>query len=149
MGCLIGKISKSKLCCNIEDGGAKLIDIKQYFLALKFKRIGKLKQLISIKTSWKIIEKICLPDILFLCVLCSNCKPNNMIVNNLTLLRFSERALKALKVILDASHEIERCGGHLCQADILFPSLFVFSFCLISIIAFVCIATAESQQTTL
>ena len=33
------KISKSKLCCNIEDGKAKIIDVKQYLPALKFKWI--------------------------------------------------------------------------------------------------------------
>ena len=35
------KISRSKLCCDIEDGGNKVIDVKQYFLALKFRWIGK------------------------------------------------------------------------------------------------------------
>ena len=36
------KISTSKLCCNIEDGGAKRIEVKQSFLVLKFRWIGKL-----------------------------------------------------------------------------------------------------------
>ena len=29
------KISRSKLCCDIEDGGAKMIDVKQYFFSSK------------------------------------------------------------------------------------------------------------------
>ena len=100
------KISRSKLSCSIEEGGAKMIDIKQYFLALKFRHIGKLFNK-DYSASWKIIKNLCLPDNLFFCVLRSNCRPNNMIVNNLISLRFSKSSLKTLKVFLEASDEIK------------------------------------------
>ena len=100
------KISRSKLSCSIEEGRAKMIDKKQYFLALKFRHIGKLFNK-NYSASWKIIENLCLPDNLFFCVLRSNCRPNNMIVNNLISLRFSKSALKTPEVFLDASDEIK------------------------------------------
>ena len=34
------KKCRSKLCCNVEYGKAKIIDMKQYLLALKFKWIA-------------------------------------------------------------------------------------------------------------
>ena len=100
------KISRSKLCCNIEDGGAKMINVKQYFLALKFRWIGKLFNK-DYSASWKIIKKVCLPDNLFFCVLRSSCKPSNMIVNNSISLQFSKSGLKTLKANSDASDEIK------------------------------------------
>ena len=58
------KISRSKFCCNIEDRGAKMIDVKLYFLALKLRWIGKLfnKKQVAF---WKIIENTCRLDNLF------------------------------------------------------------------------------------
>ena len=100
------KISRSKLSCSIEEGGAKMIDIKQYFSALKFRHIGKLFNKDD-SVSWKIIENLCLPDNSFFCVLRSNCRQNNMIVNSLISLRFSKSALKTLEVFSDASDEIK------------------------------------------
>ena len=76
------KISKSKLCCNIEDGGSKMINAKQYFFNLKFRWNCKVFDKADL-ASWKIIENVCLFANLFFCVLRSNCKPSGMIVNNL------------------------------------------------------------------
>ena len=36
------KIGRSQLCCSIKEGGAKMIDVKQYLTALKFKWIFKI-----------------------------------------------------------------------------------------------------------
>ena len=36
------KIETSQLCCDIEEGGAKMINIKQHILALQFKRVVRL-----------------------------------------------------------------------------------------------------------
>ena len=36
------KIGRSQLCCSVEEGGAKMIDVKQYLTALKFKWIFKI-----------------------------------------------------------------------------------------------------------
>ena len=71
------KINRSKLCCNIEDGRSKMIEVKQYFLALKFRWIGKLF-IKDYSTSWKIIENVCLPDNLFFCALRSKCKTSTV-----------------------------------------------------------------------
>jgi len=37
----MGKIGRAILCNNISEGGAKMIDIKQYLLTLKFKWLHK------------------------------------------------------------------------------------------------------------
>ena len=36
------KIGRSQLCCDIEEGGAKMIDIKQHILAPQFKEVVRL-----------------------------------------------------------------------------------------------------------
>ena len=64
------KISRSKLCCNIEDGGAKMIDVKQHFLALKFRWIGKLFNK-DYSASWKIIENVYVFPIICFFVSCA------------------------------------------------------------------------------
>ena len=38
----MGKIWRSQLCCDIDEGGAKMIDIKQHIFALQFKGVVKL-----------------------------------------------------------------------------------------------------------
>ena len=61
------KIGRSQLCCSIEKGGAKMIDIKQYLTALKFKLIFKISNE-NFVADWKTIENICLKENLLFCV---------------------------------------------------------------------------------
>ena len=45
------------LCCSIEEGGSKLIDVKQYLTALKFKWIFRIFNE-NFVADWKTIENI-------------------------------------------------------------------------------------------
>ena len=99
------KIGRSQLCCSIEKGGAKMIDVKQYLTALKFKWIFRIFDE-NFVADWKTIENICLKENLLFCVLRSNCKFSSMMMNNLVFLRFSKNTLKTLKCILDISENI-------------------------------------------
>ena len=99
------KIGRSQLCCSIEEGGAKMIDVKQYLIALKFKWIFKIFNE-NFVADWKAIENICFKKNLLSCVLRSNCKFSSMMMNSLVFLRFSKSTLKTLKCILDISENI-------------------------------------------
>ena len=101
----MGKIGRSQLCCSIEEGGAKMIDVKQYLTALKFKWIFRIFNE-NFVADWKTIENICLKENLLFCVLRSNCKFSSMMMNNLVFLRLSKNTLKTLKCILDISENI-------------------------------------------
>ena len=100
------KIGRSQLCCDVEEGGAKMIDVKQYLMALKFKWIYKLFNE-NYTAPWKTIENLCFEENLFFCVLRSNCKLNSMIINKLVFLRSSKCALITAKSILHASESID------------------------------------------
>ena len=99
------KIGRSQLCCSIEEGGAKMIDVKQYLTALKFKWISRIFDE-NFVADWKTIENFCLKENLLFCVLRSNCKFSSMMMNSLVFLRFSKSTLKTLKCILDISENI-------------------------------------------
>ena len=75
------KIGRSQLCCSIEEGEAKMIDVKQYLTVLKFKWIFKISNE-NFVADWKIVENICLKENLFFCVLRSNCKFSSMMMNS-------------------------------------------------------------------
>ena len=62
------KISRLKLCCDFKEGGANMIDIKCHMLSIKLKWIQKLFDNNYVST-WKYIEKMCLKENLFFCVL--------------------------------------------------------------------------------
>ena len=83
------KIGRSQLCCSIEEGGAKMIDVKQYLTALKFKWIFKIFNE-NFVADWKTIGNICLTENLLFRVLRSNCKFSSMMMNSLVFLRFSK-----------------------------------------------------------
>ena len=76
------KISRLKLCCNIKEGGANMIDIKCHMLSIKLKWIQKLFDSIYVG-AWKYIEKICLKENFFFCIVRSNLKMNNMLIKKL------------------------------------------------------------------
>jgi len=59
-----------------------MIDVKQYLLALKFKRIHKFFD-DDYSAAWKTIESLCLKSNLFFTILRSNCRINNMKIKNL------------------------------------------------------------------
>ena len=98
----MGKIGRSQLCCSIEERGAKMIDIKEYLIVLKVKRIFNE----NFVAGWKTIENICFKENLLFCVLRSNCKINSMMMNGLVFLRFSKSTLKTLKYIFYISENI-------------------------------------------
>ena len=100
------KIGRSQLCCSIEEGGAKMIDVKQYLTAMKLKWTFRIFNE-NFVADWKTIENICLKENLLFCVLRSNCKFSSMMMNSLVFLRFSKSTLKkTLKCILDISENI-------------------------------------------
>ena len=101
----MGKIERSQLCCSIEEGGAKMIDVKHLtVLKLKGFLISFNKNYVA---DWKTTKNIFLKDNLLFCVLRSNCKFNGMIKNNLAiLLRFSKSTLKTSKCILGIAENI-------------------------------------------
>ena len=73
----MGKISRLKLYCNVKEGGANMIDVKCHMSSIKLKWIQKLFDSNYVGT-WKRIEKMCLKENVFFCMLCSNLKTNNM-----------------------------------------------------------------------
>ena len=82
------KIERSQLCCSIVEGGAKMIHVKQYLTALKFKWIFTIFNE-NFVADWKTIENICLKENLLFFVLRSNCKFSSMMMNSLVFLHFS------------------------------------------------------------
>jgi len=73
------------LCSNINEEGAKMITIKQYLLALKFRWI--LKFFTILFTIHCCLKNMCLKSNLFLTIFWSNCRINN-IIRKLLFLRF-------------------------------------------------------------
>ena len=108
------KIGRSQLCCSIEERGAKMIDVKQYLTASKFKWIFKIFNEKNFVADWKTIENICLKENLLFCVLRSNCKFSSMMMNSLVFLRFSRSTLKTLKCIIDILENIIPGTKFLC-----------------------------------
>ena len=94
------KIGRSQLCCEIEQGGAKMIDIKQYILALKFKWVSRLIDE-SYTANWKLVENLCVAEDYLFTILRSNLRVNNIIIKNLALTRFTQNTIKVLKLIGD------------------------------------------------
>ena len=96
------KIGRSQLCCDIEEGGAKRIDIKQHSLALQFKGVIRLFNN-NYASAWKTLENLFLTENLFFCVMCSNVKITNMMIAKLAFLRFTRSTLSTLKSVVNAS----------------------------------------------
>ena len=94
------KIGRSQLCCEIEQRGAKMIDIKQYILALKFKWVNRLIDK-SYTANWKLVENLCIGEDYFFTILRSNLRANNIIIKNLALTRFTRNTTRVLKLIVD------------------------------------------------
>ena len=82
------KIGRSQLCCSIVEEGAKMIHVKQYLTALKFKWIFRIFNE-NFVADWKTIENLCLKENLLFCVLRSNCIFSSMMMNSLVFLHFS------------------------------------------------------------
>ena len=99
MGFKMGKIFRQKLCCNIKKGETNMIDIKCHMLSIKLKWIQKLFDSNCVST-WKYIEKMCLKENLFFCILRSNLKMNNMLTKKLVFLKNSKDSILTLKTIL-------------------------------------------------
>ena len=93
------KISRLKLCCNIKEVGANMIDIKCHMLSIKLKWIQKLFDS-NYVSAWKYIEKMCLKENLFFCILRSNLKMNNMLIKKLVVTKNSKNSILTLKTIL-------------------------------------------------
>ena len=58
------KIGRSQLCCDIEEGGARMIDIKQHILAPQFKGVVRLFDN-NYTSAWKTLENLCLTKNVF------------------------------------------------------------------------------------
>ena len=96
------KMRRSQLCCDIEEGGAKMIDIKQHILALQFKGVVRSFDN-NYTSSWKTLKNLCLTENLFFCVLRSNVKLTNMMIAKLAFLCFTRSTLSTLKSVVNAS----------------------------------------------
>ena len=94
------KISRLKLCCNNKEGEENMIDIKCHMLSIKLKWIQKLFDSNYVST-WKYIEKMCLEENLFFCILRSNLKMNNMLIKKLVFSKNSKNSVLSLKTILE------------------------------------------------
>ena len=88
-----------KFCCNIKEVGANMIDIKCHMLSIKLKWIQKLFDS-NYVGSWKCIEKMCLEENLFFCILRSNLKMNNKLIKKLVFFRDFKNSILTLKIIL-------------------------------------------------
>ena len=93
------KVFRLKLCCNIKEGGANMISIKCHMLSINLKWIQKLFDSNYVST-WKYIEKMCLKENLFFCILRSNLKINNMLIKKLVVSKNSKNSILTLKTIL-------------------------------------------------
>jgi len=59
-----------------------MLDLKQYLLALKFKWLYKIFDK-NYTADWKVIENLYLNEMLFLTILRSNCRLNNVVISKL------------------------------------------------------------------
>ena len=73
------KIGRSQLCCDVKEGGGKMIDIKQYVLSLRHNFIFKLFDN-NYQSSWKSLEHRCIDENVLFCILRSNIKLNSMLI---------------------------------------------------------------------
>ena len=96
------KIGRFQLCRNIEEGEAKMMDIKQHMLALQFKVVVRLFDN-NYTSAWETLENLCLAENLFFCKLRSEIKLTNMMIAKLAFLRFSRSTLSTLKSVVNAS----------------------------------------------
>ena len=76
-----------------------MIDIQRHKLPFKFIWIQKLFVNNHV-SAWKYIEKMCLKENLFFCILRSNLKMNNMLIKKLAFLKNSKHSILTLKTIL-------------------------------------------------
>ena len=95
------KIGRSQLCCDVEAGGAKMIDLKQYLLALQFKWAINLFDK-SYKPAWKLLEHCCCKENLFFvyCVQMLNLRTSSFLIKPIYVLLATLYTL-TLKSILD------------------------------------------------
>ena len=93
-------IGRSQLCYEVEQGGAKIIEIKQYILALKFKWVNRLIDE-SYTANWKLVENLSVGEDYFFAILRSNLRANNIIIKNLALTRFTRKTINVLKLFVD------------------------------------------------
>ena len=90
------KIGRSQLCCDVKEGGGKMIDIKQYVLSLRHNFIFKLFDS-NYQSSWKSLEHRCIDENVLFCILRSNIKLNSMLIGRVAFLRFTLTTLRTLK----------------------------------------------------
>ena len=90
------KIGRSQLCCDVKEGGGKMIDIKQYVLSLRHNFIFKLFDN-NYQSSWKSLEHRCIDENVLFCILRSNIKLNSMLIGRVAFLRFTLTTLRTLK----------------------------------------------------
>ena len=90
------KIGRSQLCCDVKEGGGKMIDIKQYVLSLRHNFIFKLFHN-NYQSSWKSLEHRCIDENGLFYILRSNIKLNSMLIGRVVFLRFTLTTLRTLK----------------------------------------------------
>ena len=90
------KVGRSQLCCDVKEGGGKMIDIKQYVLSLRHNFIFKLFDN-NYQSSWKSLEHRCIDENVLFCILRSNIKLNSMLIGRVAFLRFTLTTLGTLK----------------------------------------------------